>query len=154
MKREKFLWSLTQGHHGALVAARNIRNRLAALGADETRPLLKLSEEVSLFFEYDLSEHFRGEEDEVLRLFGAHAGPGDADLLRIRKEHETLEILAKASTPKELQLFADTLTAHIRFEEDVFFPRVETALTDQEKNILAERLPAYKPGASYCPLPA
>ncbi|SRR5665213_922170 len=154
MKREKFLWSLTQGHHGALVGARNIRNRLVSVGVNETHSLLKLSEEVSLFFEYDLSEHFRGEEDEVLRLFEAHAGPGDADLLKIRKDHEAIELLAKALTKNELQLFADTLTAHIRFEEDIFFPRVEAALTDEEKNILAERLPAYKPGASYCPLPA
>jgi|SRR5665213_575213 len=154
MKREKFLWPLTQGHHGALVAARNIRNRLAGLGENESEGLLRLNKEVVHFFELDLREHFRGEEEEVMKAFEIHAGAGDADLLKIRKEHKTMELLAKASTKNELQLFADTLTAHIRFEEDVFFPRVEAVLTDEEKNILAERLLSYKPAASHCPLPA
>ena len=153
MKREKFLWPLTQDHQGALVAARNIRNRLAALDENESEVLLRLNKEVVDFFELDLREHFRGEEDEVMKAFEVHKGSGDADLLKIRKEHKTMEFLAKASSKNELQLFADTLTAHIRFEEDVFFPRVEMALTDEEKNILAERLLAYKPATSHCPLP-
>lgn len=153
MKREKFLWPLTQGHHGALVGARNIRNRLAVLKTNEGKDLIRLSAEVTEFFKSDLVDHFRGEEEELMKVFEAHVGENDPDLLRIKNDHKTLKELSTVTTQNEIQLFADTLTAHIRFEEDIFFPRVESILADQEKALLVDRLFAYKPTDTHCPLP-
>jgi hemerythrin-like domain-containing protein len=153
MKREKFLWPLTQGHHGALVAARNVRERLSLLKEGETGSLLELSREVRLFFMEDLEGHFQGEENELLKVFSNHVGPEDPDVKKILEDHRSLRALSKSMTKGELQLFADSLTAHVRFEEDVFFPRVEKMLTEEEKIIETEKLLTLIPSETHCPLP-
>ena len=154
MKREKFLWPLTQGHHGALVGARNVRDRLSKLGEENGEGLLSLAREVSEFFNLDLAEHFRAEEEELMKVFEAHVGPNDPGLLRIKKDHEVLRALSAVPGQKELLLFADTLMAHVRYEEDVFFPRVEMTLTTEEKILETEKLLPFTPGSNHCPKPS
>ena len=132
MKREKFLWPLTQGHHGGLMAARNALTRLAAIGSEEGEELRELSREVSDFFKMDLKDHFLGE-DGLLRVFCARAGEDDIDAARIRKEHQVLQDLAGSSKREDMRRFAELLISHIHFEEDVFFPRVEKVLGPEDK---------------------
>lgn len=99
----------------------------------------------------DLDSHFRGEEEELLKIFEKHVEPNDPDIKKILEDHETIRTLSKSAVKKDLQLFADSLTAHIRFEEDVFFPRVEKTLTTEEKTIETERLLLYKPSETHAP---
>jgi len=148
MKREKFLWPLTQGHHGALLAAKKIREKLSKIGEGDKPALEALGREVTEIFQRDLEPHFRGEERELLPIFAGHAGAQDEGVRKIREDHETLRALARSAVKADLQRFADGLTAHVRYEEEVFFPRVEQALTEGEKAVEAEKLEAYKP----CPL--
>ncbi len=142
---------MTQGHHGALVAARNIRDRLSKLNEGEKNTLVVLSQEISGLFARDLEPHFRGEEEELLKVFENHVGSDDSDIKKILQDHQTIRALSTSVTQKDLQLFADTLTAHIRFEEDVFFPRVEKTLTEEEKDRETKKLLPYKPAETHVP---
>jgi hemerythrin-like domain-containing protein len=154
MKRERFLWPLTQGHHRALVAARNVKNRIAAMKAEEQEAAMKsLRLEVNAFWQSELKGHFDAEE-EMLEVFARHAGPSDQDIARILAEHRTLEQLLQNGFKEDLRRFAELLTAHVRFEEDRLFGRIEKALTpseiQQEQAFLLERA---VPACSSIPAP-
>jgi hemerythrin-like domain-containing protein len=150
VKREKFLWPLTQGHHRGLVAAKNIKNRITQMG-DENREkeLTDLWTEVSKFWEEDLKTHFAAEE-EMLKIFMAHAGPGDPGVTRILSDHRTMEQLVKKGFKEDLLRLADFLTTHIRYEEETFFGRVEKILTPAEIQKEEERLSKLKNGEASC----
>jgi hypothetical protein len=141
MKREKFLWPLTQGHHRGLVAAKNIKSRIDQMGEENReKEMAALRMEVSGFWKGDLKAHFAAEE-EMLRVFGAHAGPQDPGVTRILSDHRAMEQLVKKGFKEDLLRLADILTKHIRYEEEMFFGRVEKTLTPaeiqrEEKNLL------------------
>lgn len=140
MKRERFLWPLTQSHHRALLATRKIKDRLSAMGPKNDDTFLReLSGEVKELFEAELGQHF-WDEERILGLFEGRIGKDDPDVERIRKEHHLLETLFSQGGLKSLVSFADTLPAHIRFEEDILFPRFEKVLTAEDKKAVEEIL--------------
>jgi iron-sulfur cluster repair protein YtfE (RIC family) len=140
MKRENFLWPLSQSHHRALMAARRVREGLSPGGTgSEAEQLAQISAEMKKFHQEELQRHFKDEEY-MLDLFESHAGKGDSDSARVRDEHRFLESLLSQNTRESLLKFAETLVIHIRFEEDVLFARVEKAFDDAEKKIVGERL--------------
>lgn len=130
MKREKFLWPLTHGHHHALTAARNIDGRLSAkpTGKDVAR----LSKEVKNYFVNYLSKRFKVEA-RVLDLMSRHVGIRDIDLVRILKTQTELKALAKKGATESMRFFASKLRSYVFYEADWFFGRVEATLTDKEK---------------------
>ena len=132
MKREKFLWPLTQGHHRGLVAARNIKNRIEQMKTENRQADLEaLKAETEGFWKGELQPHFEAEE-EMLQIFAEKAGAKDKDLLRTIQEHRTMTQLLKMGFKEDLLRFAEILTAHIRFEEEVLFGRIEKILTPEE----------------------
>ena len=133
MKREKFLWPLTQSHHRALVTAKRVRELLSVKAPDELESNLeKASAEVKRLFAGELQRHFRDEE-KMLILFEERVGREDPDCLRLRLDHELLESLVPGKTKDTLLLFAETIVMHIRFEEGQLFGRIEKAFTEDEK---------------------
>ncbi|HUO56925.1 MAG TPA: hemerythrin domain-containing protein [bacterium] len=132
MKREKFLWPLTQGHHRGLVAARNIRDRITRLSTENRKAeMAELRKEVEDFWQGELKAHFEAEE-EMLQIFSKRAGSPDTDTARILREHQVMRHLLKKGFKEDLFRFAEILTAHIRFEEDVLFGRIEKTLEGGE----------------------
>ena len=132
MKREKFLWPLTQGHHRGLVAAKNIKSRIIQMVPEnQEKEMASLRAEVEEFWKEDLKAYFAAEE-EMMDLFTAHAGPADSDVVRILSDHRTMEQLIKKGFKEDLLRLSDILTKHIRYEEDVFFGRIEKILTPTE----------------------
>ncbi|HET9869290.1 MAG TPA: hemerythrin domain-containing protein [bacterium] len=138
MKRERFLWPLTQSHHGALLLAKRVREQLPGTAGDPTA-LSRLAAEVRGQFQRELGPHF-GQEGEILEVFGRRVGAGDPDILRILDEHRKMEAWAGEGSAEALAAFAETLTRHIRFEEEVLFPRWETLFTEDEKRWVSQRL--------------
>jgi len=126
MKRAKFLWPLSQGHHHGLVGAKNIRERLKLNPGD-----LLLAGEVRDFQAVDLEPHFKAEE-ELMDFLEKRWGPQDADLIRTRKDHDDLRTWAVSGKPTALALFAERLTEHIQYEEEILFARFEGALSAEE----------------------
>jgi hypothetical protein len=148
MKREKFLWPLSQSHHRALLAAKRVREGLDETAEAEAGERLgRAFAEVQALWEGELRRHFRDEE-EMLAVFEGHAGKSDPDCARILSDHRLLESLAGQKNRESLLRFAETLRAHVRFEEDAWFGRVEKALDEEEKQRMGGRLVLEKGEAS------
>jgi hemerythrin-like domain-containing protein len=98
-----------------------------------------LRAEVEEFWKGDLKPHFAAEE-EMIRIFAAHAGAADPDVTRILSDHRTMEQLVKKGFKEDLLRLSDILTKHIRYEEDVFFGRIEKILTPAEIRVEEEML--------------
>jgi hypothetical protein len=140
MKREKFLWPLSQSHHGALLLARKIRESFSGPKHDDKNKFFQeLSVEANKFFKDELIQHF-WDEERILGLFELRMGNGDPDVEKIRKDHRFLESLLSHNTQESLLDFAETLTHHIRFEEDVFFERIEKVFNELDKKLVGEIL--------------
>jgi len=128
MKREKFLWPLTQSHHRALMTAKRIKERLSVADGGEE----EMAAEVRRLYEEELRLHF-WDEEKILALYEERMGREEPEPQRIRLEHRRLEwLLARADRPSLLEL-AELLTAHVRFEEDVLFGKIEMAMSEGEK---------------------
>lgn len=142
MKREKFLWALTGGHHEGLVVSRTVQKIAASIEGDGAGKVLeKLPERIKGFFKNRLEPHFRAEED-LMETFGVHVGKKDADLQRLLSDHRRLRALVREGTLESFAVFAEKLGDHIRFEETQLFPRLEKTLTAAEKeaaSILLEK---------------
>jgi hypothetical protein len=154
VRREKFLWPLTQSHHRGLVAAKDTRERIARMDpAGREREMAALREELKGFWESELKAHF-GAEERMLEAFAARVGPSDADIQRTVRDHRTLEKLLHQGFKEDLLRFAELLTAHIRFEEEVLFGRIEAALAPPEaQSVGAMLLKAASPSCAKLPAP-
>ena len=151
MKRETFLWPLSQSHHRALLAAKRVREKLSAVDPKEEKARVgEMSVEARKLYEEELRLHF-WDEEKMLALYEEHMGCEEPEPARIRKEHRLLESLLAKSDRTSLLAFADALTAHVRFEEDVLFGKIEKALTEAEKQALGKLLQT-TPAA--CPEPS
>jgi len=140
MKREKFLWPLSQSHQPALVAARRVKEQLSSGAPDgEAERLEKISADMKKLYEEELRQHF-WDEERILGLFEARMGKAEPEPVRIRKEHRLLEFLLFQNTKESLLQFAEILTQHIRWEEDVLFGRIEKVFNDAENKAAGEYL--------------
>ncbi|MDF3078836.1 MAG: hemerythrin protein [Sphingobacteriaceae bacterium] len=135
MKRNINLQELSKDHHHGLLLGWKIRQGLQRKIAPEA-----IKNYVSYFVNEALLPHFR-EEEEVI--FSSLA---DTDNLiqEALKEHSQIEDLAKRISKKpnteNLNLLADLLDAHIRFEERTLFPHLEQNLTAEVLESIGQEL--------------
>ncbi|MDQ3277624.1 MAG: hemerythrin domain-containing protein [Bacteroidota bacterium] len=124
IKRSKELVPLSREHHEGLLFGWKIKQGLRN-GTD----LAVIADFIQWFWEADLAEHFRKEE-QVLTI---HLPANNAHVLQMKEEHEQLEALVHLSAMvKDEDLFlqlADGIQAHIRFEERVLFPYAEETIS-------------------------
>lgn len=122
MKRLDCLSDLSREHHTALSLA--LRARRAA-GGDQSE-VDRMAAQVRERFRAELEPHFREEERWLLP---ALAEAGESELVeRTLAEHVELTRLAEQlgiPRAETLLVFADGLTAHVRFEERELFPAAE-----------------------------
>lgn len=123
IKRRKELVPLSRDHHNGLLLCWKIRTGIRT-EIDYTR----ISQYVLYFFEHDLKEHFRQEEELLFSLLP------DTDAMKqdVLQQHARIctlveEVREKADIPL-LEELADTLDAHIRFEERQLFPYIEQTI--------------------------
>ena len=154
MKREKFLWPLTQSHHRGLVLAKHVREKLTDCPKDEEGTRVKEAlEEVRRVYEEELRQHF-WDEERILALYEAHVGKEEPLPMKIRKDHRTLESLMAQGDLQSLLTFAETLSAHIRFEEEELFSGWEKVLGEADKKVVGEFLiKGIPPGCATTPEP-
>ncbi len=126
IKRHKALVSFSKYHHFGLQLSWKIRQGLAHAISCE-----RISLYVLYFFKEDLARHFKEEEDLLFPLLPS------AHLLRQRAEAEhalvykLIHSLEQNKIDKTLlNLFADTLEAHIRFEERELFNQLQQLPTE------------------------
>ena len=153
MKREKFLWPLTQSHHRGLVLAKHLREMLTDRpGPEEGAWVRAALEEVRRAYDGELRQHF-WDEERILGLYEAHLGTEEPLPAKIRRDHRTLETLMARGDRESLLAFAEKLTAHIRFEEEELFTGWEQIFSAPEKEALGKLLLDPAPQGCVAPLP-
>lgn len=125
MKRDKNIVPLSRDHHFGLLAGWKIRQGLKkGISYDRIRRF------VNFHWETHQKQHF-DEEERILFPYSDNEHTQQA----IREHEEIREIIQAINQVEEeqlLTLFADKVTAHIRFEERTLFPYLEQALTPEQ----------------------
>ena len=137
LKRHPALIPLSQDHHFGLLLSWKIRTGLKKGIITE-----RIRDYLNYFFLEHLEKHFQMEEEFLFSFLAKN------DLLRkdaesqhqiLRKQHKnilgSLEVLED-----DLRRFADELENHIRFEERVLFPYIQTELLEKELGDFKVRL--------------
>lgn len=139
MKRSDELKKLSWEHHDALKFARNVGQ-----GLDSRDDLREVADYAVYVTDHFLTPHFRLEEDALVsRLSGWQLQ--QQSVLQVLQEHRLFAVLrddldaAGAELPALLRRFRDLLKAHVRLEENHFFPFVEQVLSaDDLSRAMAE----------------
>ena len=125
MKRHPALIALSREHHTALVWAKRLQRN------GESEPAVLMAQLITVF-ENELEPHFRTEESDILPVLqrqGHHAL-----VKKTLEEHRFLRAKIeqiRAGCVRSLVSFGTALASHVRFEERVMFPPVESALRQQ-----------------------
>lgn len=125
IKRSKAFVQFSKDHHFGLLLVWQIRRDIAK----ETVPL-QMAAYVLDFFENDLRLHFKEEEELIFSRLPAE----DSLRKQAETEHSKLYLLIECikcnkSDRQFLRLFADSLEAHIRFEERVLFNHLQKTMS-------------------------
>ena len=139
MKREKFLWPLTAGHHEALMAAKEIQDSAERIRSDGAMGAwAALSNGAREFLKTRLVPHFSAEE-KLVPYFVKHSAPGHPAAERMLADHRRLKLLLNKNSLDSMLLLAEGLQTHIQFEENELFPLLQETLTaNDKKEALAE----------------
>jgi len=136
LKRSKELAPLSREHHDGLLFAWKIKQGLANGTSVET-----LCNYTRWFWSNHIKPHFKGEEKVLVKFL-----PGDNALVQqMFKEHAQIRDLV-ISLDKEpdsnfLQLLAEVINDHIRFEERELFSYAEKTLSPEQLNEIYNELP-------------
>jgi hemerythrin-like domain-containing protein len=130
MKRNENLQPLSRQHHNGLLAS-----LLLQKGVNKQGPLLIMKDFVMYFFEMDLNEHFRLEEEFLIPIMSSNILlKSAAD--KILADHAALRSLrdkiVEAPSYKDITAFSTLLEQHIRYEERVAFNEAEQLLTEDQ----------------------
>ncbi|MCO5948608.1 hemerythrin domain-containing protein [Mucilaginibacter flavidus] len=142
IKRSKHLLILSKDHHAGLLFCWKIKE-----GIKRNIELHRIKKYINFFWERHLKEHFH--EEEAL-LF---AQIDDLLCQQGRTEHLMLESRLQRlnyyenEAAEEYVLFAELLINHIRFEERVLFPHLETALPPSVLSNIGEVLAQQNPAS-------
>ena len=144
IKRSKELVPLSKEHHEGLLFGWKIRQGLAN-GTDKAT----ISRFIQWFWEADLQEHFRKEE----QVFAPHLPQDNEWVQQMFSEHEEIEALihVNAMIPDEdiMNQLADSITNHIRFEERVLFRYAEQQIPLPELEEIYQQLIQTKEKSSW-----
>lgn len=137
IKRSKELIQLSRDHHDGLLLCWKIRTGIKNDIAEE-----RILSYVLHFFDANLREHFRQEEEIVFSLLP------DKDQMKAEAlaQHDILYGMAEtmkkphAEQKKLLVQFADELDNHIRFEERQLFPYIEANAQKEKLQIAGNKI--------------
>lgn len=126
LERHPLLRPLSREHHQGLLMCWRIRQALGAEGTDLQRTLATCRS----FLHSDLLPHFAVEEEVVFPVLGT----GHPLVQRAIGEHRRLaRLFSDTDDPTTaLSRIEDLLEAHIRFEERVLFPLVQSVASDDQ----------------------
>ena len=136
IKRSKELAPLSREHHNGLLFAWKIKQGLANGTSIET-----LCNYTRWFWSNHIKPHFKEEEKVLVKFL-----PEDNALVKqMFREHAQIRDLIisldKEPDPSSLQLLAEFVNNHIRFEERELFAYAEKTLTQEQLNEIFKELP-------------
>ena len=135
MKRNKNIVSLSQDHHFGLLCSWKVKK-----GIKNNISYERIRKYINFYWHTHLHEHFKAEE-EILFPLGKHEYIDQAlgEHIEIK---ELIEAINQVEEVTLLELFADLITKHIRFEERILFPYLEETLDDNTLNEVGKKLDA------------
>lgn len=140
MIRHPAIARLSQDHHQALMEAIKLKR-----ATDETAD--EVAAAFVAWFDDDCQNHFEVEEQVLLPCYLNYVGLEYATepvIVQVLREHVELRALVETlrSGNAETPLVRETgsrLDDHVRLEERKLFPKIQTTLTDEQLNELADR---------------
>lgn len=137
LKRNKHILQLSKDHHFTLLFCWKIRQGLK-MGVEVER----IQKYVQYFWQHDMKAHFR-EEEEIL-----FVPVQDAHVQKAIDDHKQIKELVDAvlqapegeERSQQLSILADTVDAHVRYEERVLFPHLEQTLTQEQLEAIGKQL--------------
>jgi hemerythrin-like domain-containing protein len=142
VKRHASLVPLSEHHHHALVQSLAIARASQLSGPERHIRFHEVAASLVKFWNIAGSTHFREEEDVLLPALARHIRlDQEAAVVRMLADHAQIRAwmqdLAAAlgeNRVDESQVvqLGQLLHDHVRLEEDVIFPRIESLLTEQE----------------------
>ena len=136
LKRSKELAPLSREHHEGLLFAWKIKQGLA-----NGTPVETLCNYTRWFWSNHIKPHFKDEEKVLIKFL-----PADDPLVsQMFNEHAQIRdlVISLDNEPdsNSLQILADFINNHIRFEERKLFPYAEKVLTPEQLNEIYNDLP-------------
>lgn len=131
IKRSQSLLPLSREHHHGLLLCWKIRT-----GLKNNIEAKRINSFVEWFYKENLKKHFEIEEDYIFPVLGREHELAK----RALTEHHQLQTLfeKKTKTVEILEIIAQELEKHIRFEERVLFPEIEKTTSEKEINLIIE----------------
>ena len=143
MKRHSALINLSREHHAALILAQILKkdgpNFKDLPTDDEGKRIYTIS-----FYKTDLAKHFQFEEEILFPFVNKQSDLLKEQTVQLISEHKKLKrLIQKLSTPGDVETMLDRigmlLEKHIRFEERVYFQKVQEIFPDNELDELLSR---------------
>ena len=135
MKRHEQLQPLSRQHHNGLLAALLLKK-----GIKKSAVTQVMADFILGFWEHDLKTHFEKEETILVPVLNETAF--DETLTRrLLNEHSALRSYIHSlqnnfTAVDVISDFADLLEEHIRFEERIYFPAAEIALSEEQLEVI------------------
>jgi iron-sulfur cluster repair protein YtfE (RIC family) len=135
LKRADALVRFSKDHHFALLLVWKIRQGLSL----DVAPA-RIRAYINFFFENNLLQHFKEEEE----LLFSELDKEDPLRLKAEKDHydlQKLHLLLKIQDDTgAFSEFAAKLDQHIRFEERILFPRLQSCLDEKKLHAILQRM--------------
>jgi hemerythrin-like domain-containing protein len=155
MKRHPALRDLSSDHHQGLVQARRLVQAVDTASPTGDSPATvraRVAHEFLLFWSDQTTRHFREEEEVLLPAFARYGDASAEPVVRVLVEHTNIRRLVddlqrqveqNAPSAETMRAIGELLRGHIRHEEDVLFPLIETVMPEEELAALPGRLAAF-----------
>lgn len=140
MKRHESIIILSREHHFGLLFCWKIRQ-----GIKKQVPVERIQPYIKYFWDNHLQKHFADEETLLFILMqDSLVDEAIAEHKHIKQLIEAA-ITSKSADANQLNILADTLDNHIRFEERILFPHMEKELEEDKLAELGNRLTQLHP---------
>jgi hemerythrin-like domain-containing protein len=139
VRRSEFLQALSREHHQGLYVALQLKRATPASEEEARRAFLE-------FWQTEGRQHFRLEEEILLPAYARRRPVDEPAVVRVLTDHVELRRLAadvdgdEAASLDRLHELGTKLEQHIRHEERILFPAIESALPDVERREVAHAL--------------
>jgi hemerythrin-like domain-containing protein len=151
MKRHPSLHPLSQHHHFALIQALEMRRAAEAPGGKRAAAVSRQAEKFVGFWHKTGKVYVREEEEVLLPAYALHVRiDKDANVVRLLGDHAEIRaavldfekrLAAKETiSAEEVARVGKLLHDHVRLEENEVFPRIESALGEEQLNEMGRGL--------------
>jgi len=156
MTRHPSLRELSRDHYFALEQALRLRRAQAESLAPAVDAFLE-------FWRTQMRQHFREEQEVLLPVFARYRPPDDPAAVTVLVQHveiarRVMDLRARRDDLDLAHALGGLIEQHVRHEEQVLFPAVETALPEEALADLGARVAAFHrdertPGCGRAPAP-